>query len=111
RLLALVSAPPLGTATVRHVEVLLLQPQLAMVVVITSTGSVTKRVYRFAQAVDPGLANWAAEYLNERVAGLELGSHLLRRRLDDSSRGPTARAFLQPTEALFREGLVAQGQS
>src|SRR5919198_2821945 len=38
RLLALVSAPPLGTATVRHVEVLLLQPQLAMVVVITSTG-------------------------------------------------------------------------
>mgnify|MGYP003693981415 CR=1 FL=1 len=38
RLLALVSAPPLGTATVRHVEVLLLQPQVVMVVVITSTG-------------------------------------------------------------------------
>ena len=38
RLLALVSAPPLQTTTVRHVEVLLLQPQVVMVVVITSTG-------------------------------------------------------------------------
>ena len=46
RLLALVSAPPLQTATVRHVEVLLLQPQVVMVVVITSTGGVTKRVVR-----------------------------------------------------------------
>jgi heat-inducible transcriptional repressor len=110
RLLALVSAPPLGTATVRHVELLLLQPQLAMVVVITSTGSVTKRVYRFADPVDPGLANWAAEYLNERVSGLELGSHLLRRRLGDPSLGATERAFLQPIEALFREALAAEGQ-
>lgn len=110
RLLALVSAPPLGTATVRHVEVLLLQPQLAMVVVITSTGSVTKRVYRFVDPVDPGLASWAAEYLNEQVSGLELGSHLLRRRLDDPSLGLTERAFLQPIEALFREALAAEGQ-
>jgi heat-inducible transcriptional repressor len=111
RLLALVSAPPLGTATVRHVEVLLLQPQLVMVVVITSTGSVTKRLYRFAEPVDPGLANWAAQYLNERVSGLELGSHLLLRRLDDPSLGPIERAFLQPIEALFREALAAEGQS
>jgi heat-inducible transcriptional repressor len=111
RLLALVSAPPLGTATVRHVEVLLLQPQLAMVVVITSTGSVTKRVYRFPRPVDPGLANWAAEYLNDRVSGLELGSHLLRRRIDDSSLGQTEREFLRPIESLFREALAAEGQS
>src|SRR5215208_7767953 len=45
RLLALVSAPPLQTTTVRHVEVLLLQPQVVMVVVITSTGGVSKRVF------------------------------------------------------------------
>src|SRR5207244_7215457 len=37
-LLALVSAPPLETTTVRHAEVLLLQPRAAMVSVITSTG-------------------------------------------------------------------------
>jgi heat-inducible transcriptional repressor len=110
RLLALVSAPPLGTATVRHVEVLLLQPLLAMVVVITSTGSVTKRVYRFSEPVDPGLANWAGQYLNDRVSGLELGSHLLRRRLADPSLGERERGFLEPIEALFAEALAAEGQ-
>ena len=41
RLLALASAPPLETASVRHVEVLLLQPRVVMVVVITSTGGVS----------------------------------------------------------------------
>ena len=46
-LLAVVSAPPLDTATIRHVEVLLLQPQVAMVVVITSTGGVSKRILTF----------------------------------------------------------------
>src|SRR3954469_13995867 len=40
-LLAIVSAPPIATTTIRHIEVLLLQPQVAMVVVITSTGGVT----------------------------------------------------------------------
>src|ERR671935_789423 len=55
RLLALVSAPPVETATVRHVEVLLLQPQTVMVVVITSAGDVTKRVFSFDAPVDRGL--------------------------------------------------------
>src|SRR5206468_11913546 len=59
-LLAIVSAPPLETATVRHVEVLLLQSQVLMVVVITSTGGVTKRMFAFEQPVDPGLIDWAA---------------------------------------------------
>src|ERR687896_807635 len=47
RLLALVSAPPLQTTTVRHVEVLALQPQVVMVVVITSTGGVARRIVAF----------------------------------------------------------------
>ena len=111
RLLALVSAPPLGTATVRHVEVLLLQAQVVMVVVITSTGSVTKRVYRFAEQVDPGLASWAAQYLNERVAGLELGSHALRRRLDEPTLGPREATFLAVLRPLFDEALAAEDQS
>ena len=66
RLLALVSAPPLQAATLRHVEVLLLQPTVVMVVVITSTGGVTNVRYTFPEPVDPGLVTWAAEYLNER---------------------------------------------
>ncbi|HEY7019215.1 MAG TPA: heat-inducible transcriptional repressor HrcA [Gaiellaceae bacterium] len=111
RLLALVSAPPLGSATVRHVEVLLLQTQVVMVVVITSTGSVTKRVYRFAEPVDPGLVSWATQYLNDRVAGLELGSNLLRRRLDEPMLGVRESAFLLALRPLFEEALAAEEQS
>ena len=111
RLLALVSAPPLGTATVRHVEVLLLQPQVVMVVVITSTGSVTKRVFRFADPVDPGVVNWATQYLNDRVAGLELGSNLLRRRLGEPDLGLRESAFVAALRPLFEEALAAEEQS
>ena len=80
RLLALVSAPVVETATVRHVEVLLLQPHIVMTVVITSAGSVTKRLLQFEQPVDPGLVDWAGAYLNEQVVGVRLGSQALRRR-------------------------------
>ena len=45
-LLAIVTAPPIETSTIRHIEVLVLQPQVVMVVVITSTGGVTKRSSR-----------------------------------------------------------------
>src|SRR5436309_14032105 len=44
-LLAVVTAPPLETAEIRHVEVLRLQPRMVMVVVITSTGGVTKSMF------------------------------------------------------------------
>src|SRR4051812_32682785 len=74
RLLALVSAPPLESATIRHVEVLLLQPQVAMVVVITSAGAVIKRVLAFAEPIDPGLANWAGQYLNDMLTGVQPGT-------------------------------------
>jgi heat-inducible transcriptional repressor len=111
RLLALVSAPPLGTATVRHVEVLLLQPEVVMVVVITSTGSVTKSVFRFPEHVDTGLVTWATQYLNDRVAGLELGSNLLRRRLDEPTLGAREGSFVATLRPLFEEALAAEGQS
>jgi heat-inducible transcriptional repressor len=102
-LLALVSGPPPTTATVRHVEVLQLQPQLIVVVVITSTGGVAKRVVAFDQAVDPGVANWADEYLNERVAAVQLGTHALRSRLEDPSLSPRERAFLDALRPVFTD--------
>jgi heat-inducible transcriptional repressor len=80
-LLALVTAPPIETATIRRVEVLLLQPQVAMVVVITSTGGVTKRVVSYDAPVDPGLVEWASSYLNETLGGLDVGSRVLQSRL------------------------------
>lgn len=95
RLIALVSAPPIRTATVRHVEVLMLQPQIVMVVVINSTGDVTKRVFAFDTPVDPGLANWAGQYMNDQLVGLSPGSAQLRRRLADSSLPAIERTFLE----------------
>jgi heat-inducible transcriptional repressor len=103
RLLALVSAPPLQTETVRHVEVLLLQPDVAMVVVITSAGAVTKRMATFETPVDPGLANWARQYLNEQLVGVQLGTQLLRRRLDDPGLSPVERQFVERLTPAFTE--------
>jgi heat-inducible transcriptional repressor len=102
-LLAIVSAPPLDTATIRHIEVLPLQPQVLMVVVITSTGGVTKRVFTFDAPVDPGLAQWAAEYLNERLTGMGLGARMLHSRLTDPSLGAGERAFLDRLAPAFTE--------
>ena len=103
RLLAVVSAPPLEATTVRHVEVLLLQPSLVMVVVITSTGGVSKGVFGFEAPVDPGLAAWAGEYLNERVAGLTLGTNMLRQRFQDPELGEGERTFLDRLRPAFTE--------
>ena len=109
QLLALVSAPPLASATVRHVEVLLLQPRVVMVVVITSTGGITKRVYTFDEPVDPGLAEWAVAYLNDEVAGLQLGTHMLRRRFEDPGLTANERAFLDVLRPAFTE-LVSEDE-
>jgi heat-inducible transcriptional repressor len=103
RLLALVSAPPLETSTVRHVEVHLLQPQVVLAVVITSTGSVTKRVVAFEDAVDPGLVEWAGAYLNDRVAGLRIGSHQLRQRFEEPDLTSREREFLGALRPAFTE--------
>jgi heat-inducible transcriptional repressor len=108
RLLALVSAPPLEVTHVRHVEVLLLQPQLVMVVVITSAGGVSKRLFHFEEPVDAGLAQWASDYLNEAVAGLQLGTGLLRRRFEDPGLSPAERAFLDALRPAFTELVSAE---
>ena len=110
RLLALVSAPPPGADAVRHVEVLLLQPEVVMVVVITSAGGVTKRVFPFDAAVDPGLTNWASEYLNEQLAGVQLGSNLLQRRLADAGLSPRERSFIDVLRPAFTELVAEQEQ-
>ena len=81
-LLALVTAPPIETATIHRVEVLLLQPQVAMVVVITSTGGVTKRVISYDGPVDPGVVDWAASYLNEALGGMDVGARMVHAKLD-----------------------------
>jgi heat-inducible transcriptional repressor len=102
-LLAIVSAPPLETATIRHVEVLVLQPQVLMVVVITSTGGVTKRLFAFERPVDPGLADWAVSFFNERLVGMGLGARMLGKRLADPSLPDRERAFVERVAPAFTE--------
>jgi heat-inducible transcriptional repressor len=102
-LLAIVSAPPIATTTLRHVEVLSLQPQVLMVVVITSTGGVSKRVFTFDRPVDPGLADWAAAYLNEQLVGMSVGSRMLQSKLHDPALQPTERAFIAQLAPAFTE--------
>jgi heat-inducible transcriptional repressor len=101
-LLALVTAPPIETATIHRVEVLLLQPQVAMVVVITSTGGVTKRIISYDAPVDPGLVDWASSYLNEALGGLDVGSRILQARLDVPE-GRAERDFLATLAPAFTE--------
>src|SRR5918996_183729 len=95
RLLALVSAPSLETATIRHIEVLALQPTSVMIVVITSTGGVTKRVVRLEEPIDHGLLTWAAEYLNDELVGKRLGASSVRRKLAAPDLRPQERVFLE----------------
>lgn len=97
-LLAVVSAPSLNSATIRHVEVLALQPEVVMLVVITSTGGVSKLFATFDRPVDPGLLAWAGEYLRERLVGYGLGARMLQQRLLDPS--------LSEVECTFLERLV-----
>jgi heat-inducible transcriptional repressor len=100
-LLAIVSAPPIGTTTIRHVEVLRLQPQVVMVVVITSTGGVTKRVISYDHPVDPGLVDWAASYLNEELRGMGLGARMLHAKLVEPSLSDTEGGFLATLAPAF----------
>ena len=100
-LLAIVSAPPIATTTIRHIEVLALQPQVLMVVVITSTGGVSKRVFTFERPVDPGLADWAASYLNEQLVGMGVGARMLAARLNDPGLQPSERAFIHQLAPAF----------
>ena len=102
-LLAIVTAPPIETSTIRHIEVLVLQPQVLMVVVITTTGGVTKRLFTFARPVDSGLADWAASYLNERLVGLGLGARILQKRLHDPSLARSESDFLEALSPVFTE--------
>ncbi len=110
-LLAIVTAPPLDTATIRHVEVLLLQPQVLMVVVITSTGGVTKRDPHLRAS--PSTRAWPRGPPTSSTAAWPasgLGARTLHSRLTDPSLGATEQAFLDAAAArLHRAGRHGRG--
>lgn len=100
-LLAVATAPPPSTAHIHRIEVLRLQPKAAMVVVIASNGAVTKRVFSFESVVDPGLVEWAASYLNERLSGLSLGARMIGDRYFEPGLSGVERAFLERLQSAF----------
>jgi heat-inducible transcriptional repressor len=81
-LLALVTAPPIETATIHRV--------------------VTKRIISYDAPVDPGLVDWASSYLNEALGGLDVGSRILQARLDVPE-GRAERDFLATLAPAFTE--------
>jgi len=100
-LLAVATAPSIDSATIRHIEVLTLQPSVVLVVIISSAGGVSKFVCAFEEGVDPGLVAWAGEYLNERVGGLPLGARMLLGRLADPELGARERRFVERLAPAF----------
>jgi heat-inducible transcriptional repressor len=109
-LLALVSAPPLESTLVRHVEVISLQPQLVMVVVITSAGGVTKRLVSFDAALDGGLVEWGRQYLNESLAGQQLAARALRRTFEDPELSHRESEFLDALKPAFVDAMEDREQ-
>jgi heat-inducible transcriptional repressor len=74
-----------------------------MVVVITSTGGVTKRVFSYNGPLDRGLVDWAGSYLNEALGGMAVGARMLHGRLADPALDERERAFLGTLAPAFTE--------
>jgi heat-inducible transcriptional repressor len=102
-LLAVATAPPPSAARIHRIEVLPLQPTVAMVVVIASNGAVAKRVFNFDRKLDPGLLEWASSYLNERLTGLALGARMTGDRLADPELSASEASFLAEIGAAFTD--------
>ncbi len=102
-LMALVSAPPLASEETLRIELVPLQPEKVMVVVITSTGNVTKRQFEFDRPLDAGLVRWANGYLNERLGGVALGARMIRSRLFANDLSATEMSFIEAIGTAFLE--------
>ena len=92
-----------GRSRMHRIEVLPLQPNVAMVVVIASNGAVAKRVFNFERRLDPGLLEWASSYLNERLTGLALGARMTGDRLTDPELSASEASFLAEIGGAFTD--------
>jgi heat-inducible transcriptional repressor len=109
-LLALATAPPASTATIHRIEVLKLQARVVAVVAIADNGDVAKRVFTFERPVDAGLVEWASSFLNERLAGIGIGSRMIAARIEDPELGDRERRFLSEIGAAISELAEASPQ-
>jgi len=109
-LVAMATAPePSLTATIHRVEVLRLQPDKVVVIAISSTGDVTRRVFEFAQPVDRGLVEWASSYLNESLSGLGVGARMIASRIADPSLSGIEADFIATLGMTFTDFVSEDG--
>jgi heat-inducible transcriptional repressor len=85
------------------VDVVQLQPRVVIVVVITASGSLSKRLVELEDPVDPGLVEWARAYLEETVVGRRASANILRRAFEDSSLATRERSFIEILRPVFAE--------
>src|SRR5690348_11361707 len=103
-LVAMATAPePSLTATIHRVEVLRLQPNKVVVIAISSTGDVTRRVFEFDRPVDSGLIEWASSYLNESLSGLGVGARMIETKLADPGLTGIEAEFIATLGAAFTD--------
>src|SRR4029450_7576881 len=62
------------------------------------------------EPIDPGLVNWAAEYLNERTVGLPLGSHGLRQAFAEAGLSERQRSSLELLRPAFTDAAGSEQQ-
>ncbi|MBE0428394.1 MAG: heat-inducible transcription repressor HrcA [Thermoleophilia bacterium] len=115
-LLALISAPSQNNTAIKHVEVLRLHPDVVMVVIITASGVIAKKLVVFDQPVDRGLIDWARGFLNDAICGMDMGSRRLRMQLEEPELSPDERGFIDVLAPVFdglteSDGLYLEGVS
>lgn len=100
-LLALVLAPRMSGARIRHIELLLLQPSIVLVVFIVSTGRVIKEMLEYGAPVDVGTVEWARSYLNELLGNELISERTVRRVLTNAELSASETAFLSSLRSAF----------
>lgn len=110
-LLALVVAPRVSGARLRHVELLMLQPSILLVVFIVSTGRVTKEMIEYPVPLDPGMVEWAHAYLNELLGNSLISERTVRRALENPELSPKEAAFLKSLDVAFEHLLDEESSS
>ncbi len=103
QLLAVTSAPPLETTVVQRVELFRLEPESIVLIVITGEGNVYKQILQLAISADPGLIDWAVEYLNHCLGGARLGARLIRSTFDAPDLGENEKRILRELKPSFDE--------
>src|SRR2546423_1320636 len=91
--------PPRPGLTPRELRAL--QSHVGRGVLTTPAGGVSKRLFEFAEPVDPGPANWAGVYLDEALSGVQLGTRLLRSRFEDAGLSQRELGFLAAVRPAF----------